>query len=127
LAEPRDPSSPLQSNSLPLALNAAIPDLLQSVPGSRLRVDELKTSVALAFAGGTAGGLFSDALERAQHAPSSWDPSCFASDLFLQQFVQRCFQIRIDSQLLPPVGAHLTRVLAAPPSNAGCVEFRRGC
>ena len=106
---------------------AAVPDLLQSRPASRLPLDELKTSIALAFAGGTGGGLFSDALGRAQHAPSCWEPKSFTGDLFLQQFVQRCFQIRVGSRSLLPVVDHLTRALAAPPSNAACVEFRRGC
>ena len=51
-----------------------------------------KLALSLAFAGGVSGGLFSEALEKAALAPSTWDPGGFASDLFLQRFVVSVLQ-----------------------------------
>ena len=69
-----------------------IPDILHPIPRNRINVDATKLSIALAFASGVSGGLFSDALDRANVAPSTWQPAAFVSDLFVSQFASLCFR-----------------------------------
>lgn len=100
------------------------PDLLETTP--RYRIDRLTTDrdVVFAFAGSTSGGLFSSALERAVVARSSWDPSGYAADLFLERFVRE--------QMAPEPGraglaapGHLLRTIATPPDDPTTIELRR--
>lgn len=98
-----------------------IPDLLHDTPLTRIDVESTKTAIALAFASGVSGGLFTDALDRASVAPSTFEPQSFQSDLFVATFVQRCFRIG-DAVLATK---HLVKLLTRPPSNRKTVDFRR--
>ncbi|NUP14124.1 MAG: DNA mismatch repair protein [Polyangiaceae bacterium] len=100
-------------------------DLLHPTPMQRIDVEQAKVAIALAFAGGVSGGLFADALDRAKVGPSTWNPKLFAGDLFLQQFVGRCFRARIDGH--EPVVSinHLVKLLAQPPADPAVVHHRR--
>ena len=101
------------------------PDLLHATPLRRIDVEATKLSVALAFAAGVSGGLFAEALDKATLAPSSWDPSAFANDLFLREFVARCFVVRIDGHERPVATNHLVRVLGHPPADVATIHHRR--
>lgn len=105
---------------------SALPDLLHPTPLRRIDVEQTKLSIALAFAGGVAGGLFTEALDGAKVAPSTWEPASFASDLFLPQFVALCMKVRIDGQELALSQGHLVKLLAHPPSDVAIVHHRRG-
>src|SRR5262245_53696890 len=85
---------PLPSSEPP-SLPAAdvFPSLLYLEPVARPDLDELRQALSFAFASGVSGGLFSQALDRAPIAPSTWDPKSFTQDLFLEELVARCFQI----------------------------------
>jgi DNA mismatch repair protein MutS2 len=107
------------------ALEPRVPDLLHPVPAFRIDVAATRQALTFAFASGVSGGVFTEALERAKPAPSSWAPEHFASDLFLAQFVQLCFRIRIDGQEPAVSTAHLARILAQPPSDPAVVHHRR--
>ncbi|MEZ4220577.1 MAG: DNA mismatch repair protein [Polyangiaceae bacterium] len=104
---------------------AVIPDLLHPIASRRLDVERTRVELTLCFAGGTGGGLFEAALERASLAPSSWTPAGFASDLFLQRFVAGCFPIRIGNSPAQAVTGHVLQLLANPPSDTEVVDFRR--
>jgi DNA mismatch repair protein MutS2 len=102
-----------------------IPDLLHPRAVRRIDLERTRLALTLAFAGGTSGGLFAEALDRATLAPSSFEPSGFAADLFLERFVAQSFKVRIRHQE-PVVGtAHLVRLLAHPPIDSAIVEHRR--
>lgn len=104
---------------------ATIPDLLHPVPMRRIDVERTRLAMNLAFAGGVAGGLFEEALEKATLAPSNWQPAGFVNDLFLSRFVAGCFKVKIGREE-PVLGvAHLVRLLANPPSDPAIVEHRR--
>lgn len=103
-----------------------LPDLLHPVPIRRIDVERTKLAINLAFAGGSTGGLFSEALERATFAPSDWDPVGFANDLFLQRFVAQCFKVRIGRDESGLVTSHLVQLLAHPPADPAIVHYRRG-
>ena len=102
-----------------------VPDLLHPTPLRRIDVEQTKTAIALAFAGGVSGGVFSEALDAATVAPSDWEPAAFVSDLFLPQFVALCMRVRIDGQQLAHSSGHLVNVLARPPSDLSTVHHRR--
>ncbi len=102
-----------------------VPDLLEAEP--RFRIDPETTDVALvfAFAGSTSGGLFSDALRRAQLPHSRFSPEAYADELFLSRLVSDCFVgPREHGALLEP--AYVARLVAAPPDDVRSVELRRG-
>ena len=100
-------------------------DLLHPAPLSRIDAESTKLAIALAFASGVSGGVFSEALDSAKVAPSTWEPGTFADDLFLTQFVALCLKIRINGH--EPVFAtkHLVNILAHPPSDRAVVLHRR--
>ena len=102
-----------------------LPDLLHAVPLRRIDAEQARLGIALAFAAGAAGGVFGDALDRATFAPSSWDPSSFTNDLFLREFVVRCFKVTIDGQEPVLATKHLVGLLAHPPADVATVAHRR--
>ncbi len=133
-----DPSAPQvldarQTNpDLPGAIHSpapatACPDLLNGRGDSRVALDELRTAVTLAFAGGVAGGLFREALDRSTPAASEWSPKAFANDLFLGQFVAQCLPVRIGGREYGANTSYLARCLASPPADTRIVGHRREC
>lgn len=91
----------------------------------RLDVETTETAIALAFAGGTSGGLFGDALDRATLAHSTWEPSHYVNDLFVNRLGVSCFQIQIGGAKPSMLMTHLVRLIATPPSDRATVQFRR--
>jgi DNA mismatch repair protein MutS2 len=114
-------TSPL-STSPPLALAL---DLLHPDPIAQTHLDELAQALSFAFASGVSGGLFGQTLERAQLAPSTWEPRSFAQDLFLEDLVARCFRVQAFGHQAVVNRAFLLRVLSHPPSDPRVTEFRR--
>jgi DNA mismatch repair protein MutS2 len=102
-----------------------IPDLLHPAPTDRIDVDRTRLAMTFAFASAVSGGLFAEALDGATVAPSTWEPASFASDLFLNDFVARCFRVRIGNQPAVVSTAHLVKLLSHPPSERAIVEHRR--
>ncbi|MBK6514711.1 MAG: DNA mismatch repair protein [Polyangiaceae bacterium] len=105
--------------------NASIPDLLHPEPMQRIDLEHTKIALSLAFAGGVSGGTFSEALEKARVAPTTWDPKVFVPDLFLQQFVALCYRVRIGGDEPVVCAPSLIRLLSNPPSDGAIVEHRR--
>ncbi|HEY5957689.1 MAG TPA: DNA mismatch repair protein [Polyangiaceae bacterium] len=103
-----------------------LPDLLHPTPVCCIDREQTRIALVMAFAGGAAGGLFSEALGRATHAASSWVASAFSHDVFLEEFVAQCLKIRClrGEPLLSTT--HLVRLIAHPPTDLGIGEYRRG-
>ncbi len=101
--------------------NVTIPDILHVTPRSRINVEHTKLSIALAFASGVSGGLFTDALDKATVAPTSWQPAAFVNDLFVSQFASMCFRGEED----PVSTTHVVKLLASPPADRETIEHRR--
>jgi DNA mismatch repair protein MutS2 len=106
-------------------LDPEVPDLLHATPMVRVDLDATRLALTLAFASGVSGGLFTETLDRARLAPSTWQPESFAGDLFLPHFVSTCFRIRAAGKHPLVSGTHLVRVLSTPPSDVASVEHRR--
>jgi DNA mismatch repair protein MutS2 len=104
---------------------ARFPDLLHPTPLRRIDFEQTRLAMALAFAGGSAGGLFAETLERATLAPSNWEPAGFSSDLFLERFVASSLKVQIGREQPLVTLKHLVRLLAHPPANPEVVAFRR--
>lgn len=100
------------------------PDLLEANP--RYRIDEktVDRDIVFAFAGSTSGGLFATALDQARPAHSSWDPSGFAADLFLERLVREKFAPEGGRGQFVAVG-YLQKALAAPPDDLSTIALRR--
>jgi DNA mismatch repair protein MutS2 len=118
------PPAPAQARSAPQE-PVFVPDLLHPTAMRRIEVEQTKLAIALAFAAGVSGGVFSEALDRATLAPSTWDPKSFANDLFLPQFVSLCFKFKINGHEPALSTNHLVKLLGRPPSDPAVVEFRR--
>jgi DNA mismatch repair protein MutS2 len=103
-----------------------IPDLLEPEPASRIDDEHTKLAMALAFASGVSGGLFGDALDRARVPASTWEPSAFANDLFVQSFVSLCFKVRVAGGDAALSTNFLLKILTHPPRDRAAVEHRRG-
>jgi DNA mismatch repair protein MutS2 len=100
-------------------------DLLHPDPLPQPDLEQLTQSLSFAFASGVSGGLFSQALDTAPLAPSSWDPRSFTKDLFLEDFVARCLRVRIGGHEAMVNRTFLQRVMSHPPSDARVADFRR--
>jgi DNA mismatch repair protein MutS2 len=104
---------------------AHLPDLLHEQPVLRIDPEATTLSFVFAFAGATSGGLFHDALNRAQVAPSSFEPKAFAADLFLKSFVNDCLRPNLRGEQPVLATEHLLRLFCRPPSDVGVLSFRR--
>ena len=100
-------------------------DLLHPQPIARIDQEHTKAAIAMAFASGISGGLFTDALDRARVAPSSWEPAQFANDLFVASFVASCFKVRIQGADLVVGTKPLVRLLTQPPKEPAILAHRR--
>jgi DNA mismatch repair protein MutS2 len=101
------------------------PSLLHPEPLPRPDLDELRQSLAFAFASGVSGGLFAQAVDRAPLAESTWRPESFAPDLFLEEVVARCFKVRVNGYEAMASRGFLLRVLSRPPADPRVAEHRR--
>jgi DNA mismatch repair protein MutS2 len=104
---------------------ARILDLLHPVPFQRIDVEMTKIAMTFAFASGVSGGLFAEALEKSTVAPSTWEPAAYVSDLFLHEFVARCFQVRVGGRETPLFTTQLVKLLERPPADPAVAEHRR--
>lgn len=100
-------------------------DILHPTPTRTIDHESTRLAIALAFAGGSAGGIFGEALERAAIAPSMFNPAEFAGELFLQRFVAQCFKVRLGQHEAVLNTRHLCRLVSQPPAEPAVVEFRR--
>lgn len=107
------------------AVPDAFPDLLSAEPSCRIDRGQTRLAIVLAFSGGVSGGLFTDALDRSRRVPSSWNPELYVNDVFLAEFVNQCFRIRIGREDFTLATSYLVRLLARPPDDAATVHYRR--
>jgi len=105
--------------------HAFVPDLLHPIARSRIDREHTRVALVMAFAGGASGGLFADALDKAETSPSSWDPTTFARDLFLARFVTEGFRARVGAEDTVMCTNHLVRLLSQPPRDPEVVHYRR--
>ncbi len=106
-------------------MDAAIPDLLCAEASVRVDVRALRQALVFAFAAGGAQEAFDDVVARARLPATTWDRADFARDVYLDELVARCFEVRPGDRAAPASAAWLSRVLGEPPADPRDVETRR--
>lgn len=102
-----------------------IPDLLSEIPALRVDSDELHEALTFGFTLGTTVDAFDRVLANVTLPPSTWDPSAFERDIFLEDLARRALRIRVATKLTPPCFPHLVRVISEPPRELGVVKLRQ--
>lgn len=104
----------------------AIPDLVAATPSLRVDATALGQALTFAFASGAPGSMLDDLLNAAALPDSTWDPACFARDVFLPELVASFASARIEGRRHPLRTSLLVRMLTRPPADRATVELRRG-
>jgi DNA mismatch repair protein MutS2 len=103
----------------------SIPDLLAAEPSVRIQTAALRQAVVFAFAAGGSQDVFDDLVAGTRLPPSSWDKADFARDVYLDDLVARCFEVRASGKTAAGNQRWLARVLGEPPIDPRDVETRR--
>ena len=101
------------------------PDLLNPVPAQTVDAQGLVRVLAFAFVSGDDGGVLASALDDAPIASSDFDPACFFHELYLEEFVKSCMNVRIGGKPVRLNQRYLLRLLSQPPRERAAVEQRR--
>lgn len=99
--------------------------LLDPVPFLRVDEDGLCRVIGFAFATGDVGDALERILDAMLIAPSSWEPSEFAEDVFLRHVVSRCLPVKAEGEDHPAHPTMLLRLLGSPPADVEVVRFRQ--
>ena len=102
----------------------SVPDLLEPEPCLRLDAKALSQALTFAFAAGGGSEQFDRILDRAPGVTSHYEAECFAKDLFLDDFVARCFPVLIGGQKHRIQRGHLLQLLTHPPDKRQTASFR---
>ena len=102
-----------------------LPDLLY--PDARPPADQERRvkELAFAFTTGDSSGDLGKILDRAVVPGSSWEPSCFADDLFVDEFVEECLKVSWGEWVVPLNKSFIKAVLCHPPDDPEAVRFRQ--
>jgi DNA mismatch repair protein MutS2 len=101
------------------------PNLLDLVPLERIDAPGLRQTLAFAFATGDVGDALAEVVERMTLSPSSWEMKDFASEVFLDVLIERCFPVVIEGKAFPRSAGLLRRILCSPPKDPNVVVFRQ--
>ncbi len=102
-----------------------VPDLLSADPAARIDLGVLRQVLVFAFATGASQDVFDGALANARLPSSSWRKGGFARDLYLDELVDKCFEVRVEGTHYKACARYLSRVVAEPPVDARDVDARR--
>ncbi|MBK9264523.1 MAG: DNA mismatch repair protein [Polyangiaceae bacterium] len=108
-----------------IAYDEPIPDLLCESPALRVDLDELHEALVFGFTLGTSSEAFDRVLATASLPPSTWDPTAFERDIFLEDLARRALRIRIAGKHVQPCLPYLLRVISEPPRELGIVTMRQ--
>ncbi len=100
-------------------------DLLYCSPVTRVSLPLIQRALVFAFSAGDTAGAFERVLENAGCGDSTFSPECFAGDLFVDQFIERCLPIRIGNTSYTPCKPYLRRALTQPPKDQSDTHFRQ--
>lgn len=105
-------------------MNDAI-DLLYETPQIRVSIPIIERALVFAFSAGDTNNAFERVLENSGCGATSFQPDCFAEDLFVDQLVKECVPIRVAGTKYEPCLGYLRRVLTNPPSEIRETQFRQ--
>lgn len=102
-----------------------IPDLLCADPRVRVDVAALRQTLVFGFAAGASLEAFDAVLAEASLPASTWRRAGFARDLYFDELIDKCFEVRIGGKSHPTCGRYLARAVGEPPRQARDAEIRR--
>jgi DNA mismatch repair protein MutS2 len=102
------------------------PSLLHHSPQPRIDRLLAKQTLTFAFATGSGSDPFERLFSRLKRPATTFAVDCFATDLFLDAFVERCLPHRIPGTDRRFHGSAIRKVLAAPPNSPKDIELRQG-
>lgn len=102
-----------------------IPDLLNLVPHQPRDFEERKKLLSFAFATGDSAGALGDVLDRAEIWGSRFEPKCFADDLFIDDFIDECMDVRIGSSNSRINKTFLRAILCHGLHDPAAIRFRQ--
>lgn len=96
-------------------------------PEAKLRLNSraLNETLTFAFATGATGEALDGIMNAAGAGASLWNEDCFGPDLFLDDFVKRCFTTSIDGEERKFHRSHLKEVLTHCPPDLEVVRHRQ--
>jgi DNA mismatch repair protein MutS2 len=102
-----------------------IPDLLCESPAMRVDLDDLHQALVFGFTLGTSSESFDRVLAAASLPHSTWDPTAFERDIFLEDLARKSLRIRIAGKTVTPCLPYLLRVISEPPRDLSIVTMRQ--
>jgi DNA mismatch repair protein MutS2 len=102
-----------------------VPDLVCADPAVRVDLGVIRQILVFAFATGASQEAFDGVLAKATLPASTWSRASFARDLYLDEIVDKCFEVRFGGLRYGVCTRYLGRVVAEPPSDARDVGLRR--
>jgi DNA mismatch repair protein MutS2 len=102
-----------------------LPDLLSASPMPRVDMRELERALSFAFASAGSDVALNEQLEHANLPVSTWDPACFAEDLYLPSLIDKLRGVAVLGQPFQLHAGHLLRVLSQPPADLAVTRFRQ--
>lgn len=114
---PRQPSTPVP-----------VPDLLNVQPRLLLDEEALDELLEVSFLGGGTADHLEEALSKPAgrgDAGDGWDPDLFSEELFMDAFVEECFQVASLGRPTPINRIFLREVLSRPPLDEATIQFRQ--
>ena len=99
--------------------------LLHHSPQPRLDRLLAKQTLTFAFATGTGGDPFERLFAKLRRPATTFVVDCFAADLFLDAFVERCLPHRVPGTDRRFHSAALRKILAAPPTSVKDILLRQ--
>jgi DNA mismatch repair protein MutS2 len=102
-----------------------VPDLVCADPAVRVDLGVIRQILVFAFATGASQEAFDGVLANAKLPASSWTRASFARDLYLDEIVDKCFEVKVGGVRYAACSRYLGRVVAEPPLEARDVSLRR--
>ncbi len=102
-----------------------LPDLLFDEPLPRLDLERLQRVVSFVYAAGDSGGALAEALKRVRPIESSFEPQCFARDVFLDDLAASLFAVSLGGHDYGVALEYVLNVVATPPREQDDVDHRR--
>jgi DNA mismatch repair protein MutS2 len=103
-----------------------VPDLVCADPAVRVDLGVIRQILVFAFATSGSQEALDGVLANAKIPASSWNRASFGRDLYLDEIVDKCFDVTVDGTRYRPCTRYLARVVAEPPLDARDFELRRG-
>ncbi len=92
---------------------------------ARVDMRELERALGFAFAAAGSDVALNEQLEHANLPFSTWDPACFAHDLYLPSLIEQLRRVSFAGQNFELHPGHLVRVLSHPPAELAVTRFRQ--